>query len=141
MTPSDLSQILSRCALRFSHFIGFNDSVSCKSVSYKNCLRVINWFPAVAENPLSILVSRFQSKIDLMIIISVKLFILSNYFIFKYKLYVLVAELTLAQVKVGGISRSQREPFEYFGKPFSHLICLDHQYLGKTIYFLELLYA
>ena len=41
MTPSDLSQILSRCASRFSHFIGFNDSVSCKSVSYKNCLRVI----------------------------------------------------------------------------------------------------
>ena len=35
MTPSDLPQILSRCALRFSHFIGFNDSVSCKSVSYK----------------------------------------------------------------------------------------------------------
>ena len=60
MTQSDLSQTLSRCALPLSHFIGFNDSVSCNSVFYKNRLRVINWFPVVAENPLSILVSRFQ---------------------------------------------------------------------------------
>ena len=76
-----------------------------------------------------------------MIIISVKLFILLNYFIFKYKLCVLVADLTLVQVKMGGISSSPREPFEYFGEPFSNLISLDHQYLGKTIYFLELLYV
>ena len=72
-----------------------------------------------------------------MIIISVKLFILLNYFTFKYKFCILVADLALAQVKMGGISRSPREPFEYFGEPFSNLICLDHQYLGKTIYFPE----
>ena len=70
-----------------------------------------------------------------------KPFILSNYFIFKYKLCVLVADLTLAQVKMGGISRSPREPFKYFGEPLSNLICLDHQYLGKTIYILELFYV
>ena len=70
-----------------------------------------------------------------------KLFILSNYFIFKYKVCVLVADLTLAQVKMGGFSRSPREPFEHFGEPFSNLISLDHQYLGRTIYCLELLYV
>ena len=30
----------SYCTLGFSHFKGFYDSVSCKSVSYKNCTRV-----------------------------------------------------------------------------------------------------
>ena len=56
---------------------------------------------------------------------------------FKCKLYVLVADLRLTCVKVGDISRSPREPFEYFGEPFSNLISLDNQYLGKTIYFPE----
>ena len=56
---------------------------------------------------------------------------------FKCKLYVLVADLRLTCIKVGDISRSPREPFEYFGEPFSNLISLDNQYLGKTIYFPE----
>ena len=43
----------------------------------------------------------------------------------------------LTCVKVGDISRSPREPFEYCGEPFSNLISLDNQYLGKTIYFPE----
>ena len=51
--------------------------------------------------------------------------------------YILVADLPLARVKVGNISRSPRTPFEYFGEPFSNLISLDNQYLGKTIYFSE----
>ena len=54
---------------------------------------------------------------------------------FKCRLYVLVSDLPLARVKVGEIFCSPREPFEYFGEPFSNLISLDNQYLGKTIYF------
>ena len=52
----------------------------------------------------------------------------------KCNLYVLVADLRLTWFKVGDISRSPREPFEYFGEPFSNLSSLDNQYLGKTIY-------
>ena len=105
-----LLQILSYCTLGFSHNMGFYDSVSCKSVSYKICICVINEFPRVPEIPLNILESSFQNQIVLIISFCGKLFILLNYFMLKCKLCVLVADRLLARVKVGDISRSPEEP-------------------------------